>query len=643
MHPDSAAAPLSRETLLRFLEYTPPFSELDAPTLTNLVERCQVEFYPEGTRLLERGKSPVTHLRVIYEGKIKLFLQDEEGETSYQDFRDRGETIGALGILRGSMAHLDVVTERDTICILIEQGDFLELIAKSTAFSRYYLKTITEVYVSKTLSQLEKPRARVNSESILYLFTAQVGDVVRGKPVTIPHDETVQKAARTMNERRVGYLLVTGPAGQVLGIVTDRDLRTKVVAAGENITTPVERVMSAPVEAVSHYTTCFDALLEMMRQRVHHLVVSKQGEIVGVVSGHDLMVLQGSSPLVLVRQISAARSFEEVYDLSLKSPRVVRSLIYEGAKAGNITRMITLINDYILDRILSLMEQKLGQPPLPFCWLLMGSEGRREQTYRTDQDNGLIYADPEDEHQAKLAEDYFRILAEETIEHLVACGFPRCHGNIMASNPDWRRPYSVWQGYFDRWIKTPEPKEVLHATIFFDFRPGWGDLELGQRLRNHLTNQVKGKDIFLRFLARDTLTTLPALSFFKNFIVEKEGPHKNKLDLKEKGMVPFVDFARVLSLQYQVPETNTLERLMILGDNGNISRDLLEKSSQAYEFQMQLRLVHQQSMHEQGLEPDNFIDPHELSYLERRTLKEAFGVVAELKSYLKDVFQLSAG
>jgi CBS domain-containing protein len=384
-------------------------------------------------------------------------------------------------------------------------------------------------------------------------------------------------------------------------------------------------------------------MLEMMKRRVHHVALEKGGRIVGVFAAHDLMVVQGSSPLSLVREIVGQTKIEGLYELSLKSPRVVRALIYEGAKPGYVTRMITLINDYILDRMLTLLLEELGQPPLPFCWLLMGSEGRKEQTFRTDQDNGLIYQDPGSEAEAKAAREYFALLGSQAIEHLVRCGFPRCKGGIMASNPQWCQPLATWRHYFDRWITTPEPQDVLHATIFFDFRPGWGQMDLGSRLRDHLMRQVKGQEVFLRFLAKDThAAQLPLTSIFRNFAVEREGPHKDKLDLKTKGLVPFVDFARLLSLRHGVRETNTLERFQMLVEGGNLSQDLHLKVSQAYEFQMQLRLVHQQVMHEEGLEPDNYINPQRLSELERRTLKEALAVISEIKSYLRETFRLSS-
>jgi CBS domain-containing protein len=241
------------------------------------------------------------------------------------------------------------------------------------------------------------------------------------------------------------------------------------VATGRSLSTPVREIMASPVITVPASAVCFDALLMMMKMHIHHLAVVKDGKIIGVITAHDIMVLQGSSPLYLFREIVAQRSIEGLYPLSEKVPFVIRNLIEEGAKANNITRMITVLNDHILEKILSLLQEEMGPPPVPFCWLLMGSEGRKEQTFRTDQDNAIVYQDSDDEELRRSAEEYFRVFGEKTIDHLEKCGYPRCPGDIMASNPKWRMSLSGWKDYFTHLIASPEPEEILHASIFFDF------------------------------------------------------------------------------------------------------------------------------------------------------------------------------
>ena len=632
---------LSQEDILDFLIRTPPFDELTYKECVRLSAKAMQAFYPAGTVVLTRGKSEITHLALIHSGRVKLYMTDQDGAESVFGFREAGQAIGALGILRDSLSNLDVVAVEDTLCLLISREDFRELTQNYARFSQFYLKVLSESYVVAALSQLRRGRHAEADHGSMFLFSAQVGDIVRRKPLDIPRKQSVKQAADLMTSGRVGSLLVSDDSGEPVGIITDRDLR-KVLSSGMDPSTPAGAVMSAPLRTIPSHTVCFDALLEMMNRRVHHLVVEKNGKITGMLSGHDLMVLQGSSPLNLVREINLVSSMEELYDLALKSPRVMHSLILEGARPGNITRLITLVNDHILDKLLGFLEDEIGPPPVPYCWLLMGSEGRKEQTFKTDQDNGLIYVDPADESEAAECDRYFKALGNEATRHLVNCGFPRCKGDIMASNPKWCQPISVWKKYFDHWITTPEPKDVLHATIFFDFRPGYGHAELGVELRRHLMAHLSGQELFLRFLAKDCMTTPSALGLFKRFVLEKDGPYKNRLDLKTKGLVPFVDFARIMSLRHGIKETNTQERLQAVAEGGFISRELFLKLTQAYEIQMVLRLLHQDRQWEDGLELDNYVDPDELSELERSNLKEALSVVGDIRSYLREEFQLNS-
>ncbi len=643
MSPAKTMSGPDTEAIREFLTRTPPFNTLSPITIDGVVARCGTEHAPKGATILQRGQSVVNHLRLVYEGRVKVFLKGEQGEVSLEYVRGSGEAIGHLAILRGSLSNLDVHAIEDSVFLTIAKDDFLELVGAHLSFSSYYLKALSEGYVGKALDTLERTRISASTQGSLYLFSAQVGDIVRRRPVVISAYSSISEAARTMTMQRVGCLLVKNTTGKIIGIMTDRDLRTKVLAQGLDPETTVEKIMASPLQTVPSHTVCFDALMDMMRRRVHHLVLEKAGQIIGVLSGHDLMVLQGSSPLFMIRTIRDQQTVEGLFDIALQSPRIVRTLILEGAKPRHITRMITLINDTILDRLLYLLQQILGDPPVPYCWLLMGSEGRQEQTFRTDQDNGIIYRDPESEAERKAAAEYFEAFGQQAVSDLVASGFPLCKGGIMASNPKWCQPYSVWQKYFDYWIRKPNPHEVMLSTIFFDFRPGCGDLELGHSLRDYLMAELKGQEVFLRFLARDSVTTAPAISFFRQFNVEKNGPYKNKLDIKIKGITPFVDFARLMSLQAGIAETNTLERLQILAERKRISEELMIQASQAFEFQMNLRLLHQQELYEEALEPDNFIDPESLSDLDRRTLKDSLSVINDLKAVIKDAFILGAG
>lgn len=627
--------------VLEFIRRIRPFSELDEEKLQQLAEQCTIDFFPKGTLVLQQAVTDVTHLYLIQQGGVKVYLTDSQGELTLKDFRGEGGYFGALGVIRNAKATFNVETVEDTFCYLLEKEKFLDLIRTHPRVAQFYLESLSEEMVRSAYSELRRNRVETRGSDAFHLFSMEVQDVVQRSLARVSATETIKRAARKMAELRIGSLIICDESEKIIGIITDKDLRSKVVAKGLNYDLPVETVMTSPVQTISAHASCFDALLKMMRDDVHHLAVERNNSIIGVVTAHDIMVQQGSSPVYLVREIVAQRKIEGLYTLSHKVPMVVRTLVEEGAKANNITRMISVLNDHIVERLLTLLRQEMGPPPQRFCWLMMGSEGRKEQTFKTDQDNALVYGTPADDwEETKTAKLYFRRFGNEAIRHLEACGYPLCKGNMMASNPKWRKPYIVWQGYFDHWLNAPEPQEVLNATIFFDFRPGYGTRSLGEQLRDYLTAQAPQKGIFLMHLAKDCLVGKPPLTFFRNFIVEKDGVHKNRLDLKTRGLVPIVDFGRVMALKHGVKETNTVERLQALAAGEHIPRELFTDSLEAYEFQMQVRLIHQLRMLEQNLMPDNFIDPAELSDIEKITLKEAFAVVGRIQSYLKDEFRV---
>ncbi len=630
------------QTVFDFLKQQLPFSELDFIQLQELARQFTIDFYPKKTLILEQGVTEISSFSLIYRGGVRVFLKDIEGGVTLKDFRGVGGSFGALGIIRGSKANLNVETVEDTFCFLLDKNIFLSLIQGNSRFSQYYLKSFSEDLVNTAYAELRtrKPHG-VQTPDAFYLFSVTVSDIVKREPEICHVSENVQNAAKRMTDLGIGSLLIQDQSEEIVGIITDKDLRTKVVAKGLDYSLPVGEIMSSPVQKISGRSICFDALLQMMNKQVHHLAVERQEKIVGVVTAHDIMVNQGASPLYLFREISAQQHIPGLYELSAKIPQVVRALVEEGAKANNITRMITVLNDHIVHQLLTLLYEEMGPAPYKFCWLCLGSEGRKEQTFKTDQDNALIYETPPDNwDNIKEGKLYFRRFGNKAIEHLERCGYPLCKGEIMASNPKWRKPYSVWRNYFDKWMNAPEPQEVLHATIFFDFRPGYGAVELAENLRSYLSKVAPQKGIFLMHLAKDCLTGRAPLTFFKNFIVEKDGKHKNRLDLKTRGIVPFVDFARLMALRYGIKETNTLARLQALADGEFIAHDLYSETRDAYEFQMQLRLVQQLRMLEAGNNPHNYLDPAELSDLEKQTLKEAFAVVDRIRGYITDQFRV---
>ncbi|MGH7314345.1 MAG: DUF294 nucleotidyltransferase-like domain-containing protein, partial [Candidatus Rokuibacteriota bacterium] len=312
--------------------------------------------------------------------------------------------------------------------------------------------------------------------------------------MTCSPDQTIAEASRLMAEHGVGSVIVVGPSAAPVGIVTDRDLRTRALAAGRAASDPVTAIMSTPVLSISPEAFVFEALLEMTRRDIHHLAVIEAGRLLGVVSSHDLLLLQAAAPLALTRGIQAAGTLDALGEVMPTLTEATGRLFEQGLSGYQMGRIVSELNDLVIRRVLALVEQNLvkdgsGTPPVGFCWLVLGSEGRREQTIKTDQDNALVYADPSPTLR-RAAERYFARFAEQAIESLVRLGYPRCPGGSMASNARWCQPLPVWQRYFAEWVRDPLPQNVLYSSIYFDLRPVAGAEALAGALREEIRGQV---------------------------------------------------------------------------------------------------------------------------------------------------------
>jgi len=618
------------EEVMEFLGKIEPFQELDNTTLRNIAGGIIVEFYPKNTMVLHQDGPPSDFLRIIKKGGVKVFIKTDSAEDIVIDYRSEGDSFGLLSLIGGERSRANVITVEDTICYLVNKDTIDRLLESNAAFTEYFLKSFLDKYIDKTFSEM-------HNKSLLYgggdklLFTTPVGEIATKNVTTAPEEISIRDAAEVMSQRGISSLVLMDHEGLPSGIVTDRDLRDKVVSKGRNTGDSIRSIMSIPLMKVEARDYCFEALLKMIRYNIHHLLVIDEGRLKGIVTNHDLMMVQGTSPISVVREIETQQTVEGLVTVSKKINRIVNLLLKEGAKASNITRIITEINDRLIKKIIELAERKFGRPPVAYCWIVYGSEGRKEQTFKTDQDNAIIYEDPQTHEEEGAAARYFERLATFANESLVKCGFPVCPGNYMASNPLWRQPLNVWKENFTKWVYAPTSEAILFSAILFDFRPACGDFSLAERLRRHLADILKNNEIFLKLMADMTVKLRPPLGFFRTFVVEKTGEHKNELNLKFKCLAPLIDIVRLFSLERQVAATSTLERIAALKGAHPIVREYADEIEHAFEFLALLRVHHQVEMIESGLDPDNFIDPDKLSNLEKKTLKEVCVLISKIQ------------
>ena len=621
------------EDVINFLKHVPPFQFLDEADIQAVARNLSMEFYAKDSIIMKQDGLPSDALRIIKKGVVKLTLRSDEGGDVVLDYRGEGDTFGFLSMVGQDRVRSNVVAVEDTICYLLGKEMVIKLLDTHLSFMEYFLKSHITRYIDKTYREMQD-RTTFYCGSDRLLFTTRVGDMGIKDVVTTEEDTPIRDAAQIMSEHHVSSVVIMDRNRLPVGMVTDRDLRDKVVSRGRDVQEPVRNIMSTTLIRVDSRDYCFEAVLKMIRYNIHHIIVIKDGKLTGVMTNHDLMVLQGTSPLSLTKDIESQQAIEGLIPVSQKINNIVGLLLKEGARASNITKIITELNDRLVRKILEIAEKKHGKPPVPYCWIGFGSEGRKEQTFKFDQDNAIIYEDPATPEQEEEANRYFSAYASFARDGLLRCGFPLCRANYMASNPQWCQPLRTWKRYFSTWVATPTPEALIHCVALFDFRPLYGDAALGEALRDHLHSILKDQKVFLGYVANLAIKNEPPIGFLKSFVVEKGGVHKNELNLKVKGLAPLVDIIRLFSLERGVRATSTLERLEALRGVHTIAMEYADEFEQAFEFLMLLRIHHQYALLSTGQAPDNFINPNRLSNLEKRSIKEAFHLVAKVQDLI---------
>lgn len=626
------------EEVIEFLKTVPPFQFLEEEDLYAIAPHLNMEFYPRETVILQEDGPPGNALRIIKKGAVEVSFKDASGQKVVVDVRGEGETFGIWSIIEGKQKTTIKAIE-DTICYSLPKDKVKHLLDTNAVFTEFFLKSHIIKYLDHVLKErLARGASRAELERAI--FTTPVHNIASTDLVTVNENTTIKDAARLMSRKKVSSLIILDDEGLPVGIVTDRDLREKVVAKGRNIDEPVKNIMSYPLIGIEARQYCYEAIMQMIRHNIHHLIVVKDGHLYGMLTNHDIMLLQGASPVSIAQEIRNQRDIDGLASVSKKINELIGLLIKEEARARNITRIISEVNDSLVRRVLEIAEKRYGSPPVPYCFIVYGSEGRKEQTFRTDQDNGIIYKDPEGQSQKKEAEEYFKEFSEFVKESLIRCGFAPCPGDYMVSNPQWRQGLSEWKRYFSGWLNTPTPKAILRSVILFDFRGVYGDLSLAEELKEFLLANLKGKDIFLLHMAKLTVNVKPPLGFFRTFVVEKSGEHKDELNLKFRLIAPMINIARLYALEAAIPETATVDRIERLKEINPVMKDMGDELLEAFEFVMTLRLHHQYEQILKGQQPDNYINPDSLTNLEKKTLKDACQVIGRFQDIIEQHYLL---
>ena len=594
----------SIETIIAFLETVHPYDSLPRDELARVAGSFSRRDYAAGEEIYHAGE-PLRGLYLIKRGSVEV-LEPAGGLVSLLGPRN---SFGERGLMRDGAAVTTARAAEASVILLLPTGQFRSLIATVPAFERFF------------------HRGRPAETRETDLTTRKVADLMARSPVTVNTTDSVRRAAEIMRNAHVSSLgVLDGEA--FVGIITTRDLAHRVLAAGLSPETPVAQVMTRDPVALSPQSLGSDILHMMLERRIGHLPVVEDGRLTGMITQTDLVRFQAVSSAQLVRDGAVAGTVEDLAAVTARIPRLLSQLVGGNSPHEVTTRLITDVADTVTRRLIALAEADLGPAPVPYLWLACGSQGRQEQTGVSDQDNCLFIDDAATDDDMR----YFAALARRVSDGLDRCGYVFCPGDMMATNPQWCQRMAVWRDYFRRWVAVPDPMAQMLASVMFDLRPIGGAVSLFRDLQEETLAMASRNSIFVAHMIANSLKHTPPLGLLRGFATIRSGEHKNHIDLKLNGVVPVTDLGRVYALIGQIGQVNTRARLVAAGEAGVISasgaRDLVD----AYDLIAETRLAHQSRRVREGLRPDNFMAPSDLSEFERSHLRDAFVVVRTMQS-----------
>ena len=620
------------EDITGFLGSRPPFDAVGAGELARVAAVTEVEEFPAGKTIFSQGTGPVGYLRIVRAGSVEIIYGGQ-----VLDLLGPGELFGHASMLSGLPTGFEARAAEDTLCYRIPADVIGPLLARPD-FLRFIARSIVG---GRTGGGEREPSADP--------VQRPVETLIRTPPLVCSPDEPIREAAKRMTADRASAILVR--SGRTLGIVTDHDLRSRVVAAGVSPDTPVSAVMSAPAHTVGAGGLVGDVLLDMLERGVHHVpVLSAAGEVLGVVDGGDLVAAEARGPFLLRRAIDLATSAADLAAASAGLDPMIIALHDARVAAEHVAAIRCVVLDALTRRLIELAVAEAGEPPAPFTWFALGSLARRETVPSSDVDSALAWQDSGD---GRAAADYLARVARAVDGGLRACGLQPDEHGASASNPLFARPLSSWRAAARDLSEDPtREKALILVSVISDSRPLWGcgpgagaggtgaegaghegEGEAGKGVSVADTLwQARGHPDLLRLLARFALQFRPPTGFLRDFVVEHSGERRGQLDIKHGGMIPIVNLARWAGMAAGVASCSTVDRLRAAEAAGTLDSPDARTLIEAFGFIFSLRLDHQVEQLRRGEAPDDFIDPKTLNPLARSYLREAFRAVASVQS-----------
>lgn len=605
-----------------FLRSTAPFDALDDSDIAALSRATSVTYFRADETVLASGAQNES-LFLIRSGAVELRLAGEELTARLGS----GASFAYPSLLRGGEVRNTTIALEDTLLYAIPAEHFHRLRKSVSRFREFYARD-ENARIRHALERQRKSRSLQLDQTLLENLVKQA------KPVSCGPETTIRAAVQLMASRNVSTLAVC-EGDQLGGIFTDKDLRSRVVAAETPLDRPIRDVMTASPRTLSGDASVAEAMAMMASGGFRHIpLLGPDGNLAGILSATDILSYLGNNAIDAGMAVARASNEAELITAAKQVPESFAAMVSSGIQAGHAMRFTSALGEAVHRRAAELAEQELGSPPVPYALVVFGSLARNEQLVGSDQDNGLVI----DDKASDVDFAYFEQLGSRISDILDACGYVYCKGGIMAKNAEQRRTASGWRERYAKWIERPDEDRILRATIFFDMRLVHGDAELARQVQKDNVGLFKDSPLFVSYLARDALRSKVPLGFFRNLVLDRAEDGQKVFDAKRQAIMPIVDIARTHALAGGLSEVGTIDRLRALAASGKMNSDDAQSLEDAMLLVNEMRIAHQARQVQKGEAPDNLIAPGDLSPLERDYLKDAFAVIRSALDSLRRNF-----
>ncbi|MCD8553570.1 putative nucleotidyltransferase substrate binding domain-containing protein [Seleniivibrio sp.] len=626
-----------------------PFDRIPEDAVADIISASKVVQFPAGTIIFTQTDKPSGYLYFIGSGKIDIIVETPEGVEMVVDTRSQGGYFGWTPVFTNDGYTAGARAAEDSACLLIPQKQVLENARKYPDISNYFNKAIFSQVRKLYKEMVERNSMDPAAQMEAYPFQKRLSEIMSRPVMTCMVDDSVQKVAVKMTEEGIAALVVTNREGLMEGIITERDLVRKVLARDvqNHSALPVSDVMTHNPYFMTPETYMYEAATFMFRHGIRHLPVLAGDEIAGIVSIQDLMRFRSQKSMLLVGGANEAETVAELAEVYKAIVKVARVLLIENRSHVETMEILSYVHHSVIRRCFEIVKRSMlddgyVMPDIRWCFLIMGSGGRKEMLLGPDQDNGFLYEDyPEELNEA--VDKFFVPFSEKLVMALAEVGYHLCNGKVMVNNPAWRGRLREWRERVTRWIQVPEPQRVRYSSIFFDFMPIAGDSSLCFDLRETVSKLIKANPLFLyQMMELDYKHKVP-LGLLDRFITHKTGEHKGLLSLKENGSIFIVDCVRMYMLEQGIHGVSTIDRLDRLEELGKFNKATADHVKAAFESFTYLRLQNEIKCIDSGLAPSHFLDPDSLTEQEAELLKEAFKAAGKLQDSTRRYFSKIIG